>query len=100
MPNRPRFTSRIRFSLLTIVLVLGALGMALVFMPSSIAVTNVLAAWGFDGVTVSSTAGQSPVITGGSATADSGVLTAGSSFTGFHTSSLTVWSTPVGNGSA
>src|SRR5205823_15131909 len=29
-----------------------------------------------------------------------GVLAAGSSFTGLHASSLTVWSNPVGNGSA
>ena len=61
---------------------------------------DVLAAWSFDGVTASATPGTSPVITVGSAAADSGVLTAGSSFTGLHASASTVWSNPAGNASA
>src|SRR5207244_4838055 len=36
----------------------------------------------------------------GSAAADSGVLTAGSSFTGLHASSSTIWSNPAGNASS
>ena len=61
-------------------------------------VPDVLAAWSFESVTTTGT-GTTPVITG-SAAADSGVLTAGSSFTGLHASASTVWSNPVGNGSA
>src|SRR5215831_19557943 len=49
---------------------------------------DTLAAWSFEGVTTTNT-GQTPTISVGSATADSGVLTAGSSFTGFHTSPST-----------
>ncbi len=60
---------------------------------------TILAKWTFDGLTVSSTAGTAPVITAGSASADSGALTAGSAVSGFHTSSATTWSTPAGNGS-
>lgn len=66
--------------------------------PSSAQTT--LAKWTFEGVTVSSTAGTSPTITGGSAAADSGAQTAGSAVSGFHASASTVWSTPAGNGSA
>ena len=71
--------------------------------PSAAAVTpppfaDTLAAWSFDGVTTTNP-GQTPSITGGSATADSGVLTAGSAFTGFHTTAATAWSNPAGNGS-
>lgn len=65
--------------------------------PSSAQTT--LAKWTFEGVTVSSTAGTSPTITGGSAAADSGAQTVGSAVSGFHASASTVWSTPVGNGS-
>ena len=59
---------------------------------------DVLAAWGFEGVTTTGTA-TTPTITG-SPVADSGVLTAGSSFTGFHANALTVWSNFAGNGSS
>jgi len=59
-----------------------------------------LAKWTFDALSVSSTPGTSPTITAGSAAADSGALTAGSAVSGLHASSSTVWSTPVGNGSA
>src|SRR5436853_999811 len=51
-------------------------------------VPDVLAAWSFDGVTTTNT-GQTPNISVGSGAADSGVLTAGSSFTAFHTRSAT-----------
>ncbi len=61
-------------------------------------VPDVLAAWGFESVTTTGTA-TTPVITG-SAAADSGVLTAGSSFTGLHASAATIWSNFAGNASA
>lgn len=61
---------------------------------------TLLARWTFENVSVATTPGTRPTITAGSATADSGALTAGSAFSGFHTSASTVWSTPVGNGSA
>jgi hypothetical protein len=66
--------------------------------PSSLT-GSVLDGWGFEGVTTSNT-GSTPVVSAGSATADSGAQTAGSSFTGFHASSAAVWSNPAGNGSA
>lgn len=55
--------------------------------------------WTFETCDVSLTAGTTPVITVGSAQADVGTLTAGSSFSGFHSNASTVWSRPVGNGS-
>src|SRR6185295_16987078 len=96
-------TSRSRLSLFISAILFVALGVALIFAPnlrSASAASVVMAAWGFEGVTVSASAGQTPTITGGSATADSGALVAGSSVGAFHTSSATVWSTPAGNGSA
>ena len=57
-----------------------------------------IAAWGFETVTTTGTA-TTPTITG-SASADTGAQTTGSSFTGLHASASTVWSNPVGNGSA
>ncbi|HEV7397606.1 MAG TPA: hypothetical protein VGN86_13940, partial [Pyrinomonadaceae bacterium] len=59
---------------------------------------DVLAAWGFDGVTTTNT-GTTPVISVGSPAADSGVQTSGSSFTALHASASTVWSNPAGNAS-
>src|SRR5437764_913050 len=66
---------------------------------ASVTSGTVLDGWSFDNITVSGSAGSSPVLTAGSAKADSGAQTTGSGFTGFHASSATVWSTPVGNGS-
>ena len=60
---------------------------------------TVLAGWGFEGVTTTNT-GTTPTVSVGSATADTGAQTAGSSFTALHASSSTVWSNPAGNGSA
>src|SRR5205807_6793111 len=62
-------------------------------------VPDVLDAWSFDSVTTTNT-GTTPVFSGGSAAADSGVLTASSSFTGLHASSSTIWSHPAGNASS
>jgi hypothetical protein len=58
-----------------------------------------IAQWHNDAITLSASAGNSPVITIGSAVADFGVQTTGSSFTGHHASSASLWSTPAGNGS-
>src|SRR5580765_8471214 len=69
------------------------------WLPTASAAGTVLASWGFEGVTTTNT-GTSPVVSVGSAAADSGALTAGSAFTAFHTSTATAWSNPVGNGSA
>src|SRR3989454_7857552 len=66
--------------------------------PVNAPVPDVLVAWSFESVTTSNTA-TTPVIVG-SAAADSGVLTAGSSFTGLHASSSTIWSNPAGNASS
>lgn len=55
-----------------------------------------IAKWTFEGLSVSSTAGNVPVPTVGSLAADIGIGTAAA----FHSSAATVWSTPVGNGSA
>ena len=57
------------------------------------------AKWTFEGITVSAAAGTSPVLTAGTYLADFGTQTIGSSFTGYHANSATVWSTPAGNGS-
>src|ERR1051326_5658781 len=97
-----QLSSHSRLSLLTAAIIFSLVALASVLVPtrSVQAFIDVLAGWSFDGVTVSATARQTPGITGGSSTADSGVLTAGSSFTGFHSSTATAWSTPAGNGSA
>ena len=58
-----------------------------------------IATWGFETATTTNT-GQTPVVSAGSAAADSGALTAGSSFTASHASASTVWSNPAGNGSS
>ncbi|MGH2568262.1 MAG: right-handed parallel beta-helix repeat-containing protein, partial [Bacteroidota bacterium] len=58
----------------------------------------VIAKWTFEDVTTTNT-GTTPIISVGSAVADSGQQTAGSAFTAFHASSATVWSNPAGNGS-
>ena len=65
---------------------------------SSLLTATVMDGWSFEGVTTTNT-GSTPVVSAGSATADSGAQTAGSSFTGFHASSAAVWSNPAGNGS-
>jgi len=62
---------------------------------SASAITTTIANWTFEGASVS---GSSTDKTYG--IADSGVLTAGSSASGHHTSSASTWSSPVGNGSA
>src|SRR5215471_2421358 len=62
-------------------------------------VADVLDSWSFEGVTTTNT-GTLPVVGGTGASADSGVLTGGSAFTGLHASSATIWTNPVGNGSA
>src|SRR6266550_6429424 len=101
MPNPLRVALRRRFAILITVGVFCALSAALIFGPSLRSVSAagvVLAGWGFEGVTTTNS-GQTPVITVGSATADSGALTAGSAFTAFHTSVATTWSNPAGNGS-
>jgi hypothetical protein len=54
------------------------------------------ASWSFDAVIATNT-GTSPTVTGGSATADAGILTSGSSFTALHASASTVWSEPTGS---
>ncbi len=104
MPTALRVTSRSTSNTLLRIMLCASLAIgASYFFLAGIkvsAVADVLAAWSFEGVTVSSTAGTAPVITVGSPAADSGVQTAGSSFTGLHASSATVWSTPAGNGSA
>ena len=61
---------------------------------------TVIDAWSFENIALSSSPGSSPVLTSGSAKADSGAQTSGSAFTGSHASSATVWSLPAGNGSA
>src|SRR6266550_8747426 len=101
MPNPLRVALRRRFAILITVVVFCALSVALIFGPTLRGVSAasvVLAGWGFEGVTTTNT-GQTPTVSVGSAAADSGVLTAGSSFTGFHTSSATTWSNPAGNAS-
>src|SRR5215471_7587796 len=96
-----RSQPRSRLPLLTAAVVFGLFALAMLLVPTrrAQAFVDVLAGWSFDLVTTTNT-GQTPNITAGSASADSGVLTAGSSFTGFHTSASTVWSNPAGNGSA
>jgi hypothetical protein len=67
--------------------------------PSATSAGTVIAGWGFEAVSVSATPSTTPAITVGSATADTGAQTSGSSFTASHASASTVWSTPAGNGS-
>src|SRR5262245_5221908 len=91
--SRPRFRSA------TTVFAFAVVCLALIFSANfrRAAAVTLMAAWGFEGVTTTNT-GQTPII-GGSSAADSGALTTGSAFTGFHTSASTVWSNPAGNGS-
>ncbi|MHB8842664.1 MAG: hypothetical protein ACYC56_12930, partial [Candidatus Aquicultor sp.] len=58
-----------------------------------------LARWNFEAVSFNATAATTPSLAAGDFVADSGALTAGSSFTGLHASASTVWSDPAGNGS-
>ncbi|MDQ6609230.1 MAG: cadherin-like beta sandwich domain-containing protein, partial [Bacteroidota bacterium] len=60
---------------------------------------TIIAKWTFEGVVTTNT-GTTPTVSTGTSVADVGTQTSGSSFTGFHTSSATVWSNPTGNGSA
>ena len=103
MPTASRVTSSSRSkTLLRIMLCSGLAIGAFYFLSAGIkvsAVSDVLAAWSFEGVTTTNT-GTTPIVSVGSPAADSGVQTAGSSFTGLHASSSTVWSNPAGNASA
>src|SRR6476659_1136687 len=101
MSNALRVASRRRLAILITVMISCVLSASLIFGPTMRNVSAagvVIAGWGFEGVTTTNT-GQTPTVSVGSPVADSGVLTAGSSFTAFHTSSATVWSNPAGNGS-
>src|SRR6185295_7792614 len=98
MPNARPFTSRTRVSLLITAILIFVAGAALIFGPNASAAGILLSGWSFEGVTTTNT-GQTPTVSVGSATADSGVLTAGSAFTAFHTNASTTWSNPAGNGS-
>jgi hypothetical protein len=60
-------------------------------------VDNPISRWSFDAITISGT-GQTPTISQGGA--DVGLQTENTNIGGFHTSSSTVWSTPVGNGNS
>lgn len=62
---------------------------------TELSVSEPISRWSFDNITISGT-GQTPTITGDGA--DIGSQTEGTSVSGFHTSSSTVWSSPVGNG--
>jgi hypothetical protein len=62
---------------------------------TELVVGDPISRWSFDNITISGT-GQTPTITGGGA--DLGAQTEGTSVSGFHTSTSTVWSSPVGNG--
>ncbi len=72
----------------------------LMFFQHTMNAQTVLARWNFEVADVSGTAATEPTFTTGSAVADSGDMTAGSSVTALHASAATVWSTPSGNGSA
>ena len=80
MPTASRVTSRSRSKTpLRIMLCSGLAIGAFCFLLAGIkvsAVSDVLAAWSFEGVTTTNT-GTAPVVSVGSAAADSGVLTAG-----------------------
>src|SRR5215813_895849 len=83
----------------TLAMVLVVLCALLIFTPNPGSAAGILlAGWGFEGVTTTNT-GQTPTVSVGSPAADSGALTAGSAFTGFHTSAATAWSNPAGNAS-
>jgi hypothetical protein len=63
------------------------------------AFSQMIVRWGFEGVTTTNT-GTDAIVSVGSAVADSGAQTAGSFFSAHHASASTVWSNPVGNGTA
>ncbi|HMD01008.1 MAG TPA: T9SS type A sorting domain-containing protein, partial [Ferruginibacter sp.] len=65
---------------------------------SSIVVNSIIAKWTFEAVTTGNT-GTTAIVSAGSAVADAGAQTSGSSFSATHSSSSTVWSNPAGNGS-
>ncbi len=58
----------------------------------------IVAHWTFEAVSLS-TPGATLNISAGTAAADAGLQTAGSSFTGAHASAATIWTTGAGNGS-
>src|SRR5436190_10364531 len=92
--------SRSRVLPVTAALVFAVFCAALIFVPNRTTAAGILlAGWSFEGVTTTNS-GQTPIVSGGSATADSGALPAGSAFSAFHANSATTWSNPVGNGSA
>src|SRR5690349_3895896 len=97
--STPLGLSRSRLLPLTIAILFVVLSAVLMFGPNPGSAAGILlAGWGFEGVTTTNV-GQTPIVSVGSPTADSGALTAGSSFTGFHASNST-WSNPAGNASA
>jgi hypothetical protein len=63
-----------------------------------ITVVDPIAKWTFEGVGTTNT-GTTVNVSAGSAIADAGIQTAGSSFTAVHSNSSTVWSNVAGNGS-
>ena len=63
-------------------------------------VLDALAKWTFETPDFSATPSQTPVLSVGTPLAEFGASVTGSEFTGFHASSNTVWSTPVGNASS
>ena len=77
------------------------LALSIVFASTSASAQQTqLAKWTFEAVDFATTGSTTPVITTGTAMADSGLFAASSTFTGQHASASTVWSTPAGNGSA
>ncbi len=78
-------------------------GFALAILLASVSSTaysqTLLAQWRFETTDFPATPSQTPVLSTGSVLADTGANVSTSSFTAFHSSASTVWSTPVGNGS-
>lgn len=72
----------------------ASLAASLLILTTATCPAAVIASWGFEGLSVSTTPGLSPAPTAGSLAPDVGSGT----FTGIHATNST-WSTPVGNGS-
>ena len=70
------------------------------YVNGTMTITNILADWTFEGVSVTATTGSSPTLSAGSFVADAGINTTGSLLSAFHASTVTTWTTPSGNGSA
>jgi hypothetical protein len=66
---------------------------------NSLKVSLAIARWTFDSISVNAAQSTSPLFTLGSNAADLGVQTSGSEFSSLHSSALTSWTTPAGNGS-